>query len=347
MADLLHDRGLSLPERLTALGYPVADVLVVAVAARFFLTSRRRGPVFTWLAGTVVVMLAADTGFAVLNLLGIYSTGNPIDALILTYNLGWGAVALHRCSGDLALPPPTVEARSSGGRLVALCAASLVAPAVLLVQGVRGRFTDVPVLSAAAAVLFLLVVARMAGLLREVEAVLQQRKKLALELQHRAHHDDLTGLANRRMFVEKLQQAFERRQEGRIEVLFIDLDRFKAINDSLGHKAGDDLLVVTARRLVDALHPGDTAARLGGDEFAVLLEAPPTRPVGAVADVLAGALEQPARLHGLDVQVSASIGYAQASPDDTLEELMHRADLAMYAQKTRVDRRSPLGAPRV
>ena len=95
MAPLLHDPASTLMHRLTALGYPVGDVLVLAVASRFFLTSRRRGPVFGWLAGTVLLGLVADTVFAVLNLLGSYSTGHPIDALILAYGLGWGAVALH------------------------------------------------------------------------------------------------------------------------------------------------------------------------------------------------------------------------------------------------------------
>jgi two-component system cell cycle response regulator len=347
MADLLHDPELSLSGRLVAVAYPVADVLVVAVAARFFLTSRRRGPVFAWLAGTVVVMLAADTGFAVLNLLGIYTTGNPIDALILAYNLGWGAVALHRDSGDLTSPPQTPDSRSSAWRLTGLCTASLVAPLVLLVQGMSAQFDDVVILSSAAAVLFLLVVARMAGLVREVEAVLRQRKKLALELEHRAHHDDLTGLANRRMFVEKLHQALETRHTGGTEVLFIDLDRFKAVNDSLGHKAGDDLLTATAHRLLEALTPRDTVARLGGDEFAVLLDPSTPRSLEAVADTLATALKQPVRLHHLYVQVSGSVGHARAASGDTLEDLLHRADLAMYAQKTRIDRRHNNTLPHV
>ncbi|MEO5833016.1 MAG: GGDEF domain-containing protein [Nakamurella sp.] len=346
MADLLKSPEMPLLAKLTAVGYPVADILVVAVTARFFLTSRRRGPVFGWLAGTVVVMLAADTGFAVLNLLGVYTTGNPVDALILAYNLGWGAVALHRRSGDLTLPSRTAAARQSWWRLAALSAASLVAPIVLLIQGITGNPTDVPVLSGCAAVLFLFVVARMAGLVRQVEAVLRQREKLESELEHHAHHDDLTGLANRRMFVEQLQRALDQRPGGGTEVLFVDLDRFKAVNDSLGHKAGDSLLILTAARLVASLTPRDTVARLGGDEFAVLLgQARTDRPLGEVGAALADALRQPMPFQGLDLQVSASIGFAKAAEGDTLEDLMHRADLSMYAQKSRVDRRRSRTAP--
>ncbi len=346
MADLLKDPGLPLLPRVTAVCYPVADILVVAVAARFFLTSRRRGPVFGWLAGTVGVMLVADTVFAVLNLLDIYNTGNPVDALILAYNLGWGAVALHRHSGDLTLPSRTAAARPSFWRLAALSAASLVAPIVLLIQGVTGSPSDVPVLSACAAVMFLLVVARMAGLVREVEAVLRQRQKLESELEHRAHHDDLTGLANRRLFVQQLQHALDQRPRGGTAVLFIDLDRFKAVNDSLGHTAGDSLLILTARRVVAALTPQDTVARLGGDEFAVLLGAPPTpRLLTEIGASLADALRQPMPYQGLDLQVSASIGFAQATEGDSLEDLVHRADLGMYVQKSRMDRRRSSATP--
>ena len=91
MAPLLHDPEASLLERLTVLGYPVADVLVLAVTARFVLAARRPTPVFVWLAGTVVVMLAADTVYSILNLLDLYDTGHPIDLLILAYNLGLGS----------------------------------------------------------------------------------------------------------------------------------------------------------------------------------------------------------------------------------------------------------------
>ncbi len=341
MAPLLHDPASTVFERLTAVGYPVADVLIVAVAARFFLASRRRTPVFRWLAGTVVVMLIADTTFAVLNLLGVYSTGHPVDALILAYNLGWGAVVLHRDAIDLTSLPPVVEARPSWWRLSALAAASLIAPTVLLVQVLTGQSEDTAVLAGASGVLFLLVVARMAGLVRALELVLAQRRQLESELQHRAQHDDLTGLGNRRMFADRVEQALQRQPDGGVQVLFLDLDRFKAINDSRGHGAGDQLLITIARRLSGALSPGDTIARLGGDEFAVLLgDDGIDRSLDSLRAQLSAVVEQPVPLQGLDLTVSASIGAAQGNPQDTLENLMHRADMAMYAQKARVDRRA-------
>ena len=338
-APLAHAQASPLLERLTALGYPVADVMVLAVAARFFLTSRRGGPAYGWLAGTVVVMLFSDTAFAVLNLLGQYDTGHPVDALILAYNFGWGAIALHPGAAELTVGAPQ-PARPGRWRLVALTAASLIAPSVLIVQVLTKDYDNLIVTAGASALLFLLVVGRMFGLVHRLEQVLTQSQVLEVELERRARHDDLTGLANRRMFTEQVQQALQQQPMGGTQVLYLDLDRFKSINDSLGHAAGDTLLSVTAARLRGGLLPQDTIGRLGGDEFAVLLaEHPSGRVASEVREALAAALALPVPLHGLDLRVTASIGYARSRPGDTTECLLHRADTAMYEDKTRTDRR--------
>jgi diguanylate cyclase (GGDEF)-like protein len=339
-APLMHDAASPLFERLTALAYPVANVMIVAAAARFFLTSRRRGSAYAWLAGTVLVMLVADTAFAVLNVLGVYTTGHPVDALILAYNLGWGAIALHPGAGELTVTAAP-STRISRWRLAALTAASLIAPAVLIGQVLTGVHEDLVVTAGASALLFVLVVGRMLGLVRRLEQVLTQRQALEAELERRAHQDDLTGLANRRMFTEQLEHALQQRPEGGTQVLYLDLDRFKSVNDSLGHAAGDTLLTVTAARLRAGLLPHDTIARLGGDEFAVLLsQQSPRRVLDDLCAELTAALAAPVPLHGLDLQVTASIGQAQAHAGDTAEDLMHRADTSMYAQKSRTDRRA-------
>jgi diguanylate cyclase (GGDEF)-like protein len=350
-APLMHDDVTPLFERLTALGYPVANVMVLAVAARFFLTSRRHGSAYGWLAGTVVVMLVSDTAFAVLNLLGRYHTGHPVDALILAYNLGWGALALHPGAGELTVAAPQA-ARPSRWRLIALTAASLIAPGVLIAQVLTEDYDDLVVTAAASALLFMLVVGRMLGLVRRLEQVLTQRQALEAELDRRAHHDDLTGLANRRMFTELLQRSLEQ-PKGSTQVLYLDLDRFKSVNDSLGHAAGDTLLTVTAARLRTSLLPQDTIARLGGDEFAVLLaDHPDGRVLIDVREEIDAALAQPVPLHDLQLQVTASVGHASSRPGDTAEDLMHRADTAMYERKTRTDRRrqvietTPHGMPK-
>ncbi len=348
MAPLLHDAGTPVVERLVALGYPVADVLVVAVSARFFFSARHVSRAFGWLAGTVVVMLVADSLFAILNLLGAYHTGHPVDALILTYNLGWGAVALHPGAQRLALPDSDQVGRPSWLRLASLCAASLIAPVALVAEVASEHMRDLIVTSAGAAVLFLLVVARMAVLVVQMERVLAQRHALQGELAHRAAHDDLTGLANRREFTDLLGRALSEHPEGGSTVLFLDLDGFKAVNDSLGHSAGDDLLRVVADRLRDGLRADDTVARLGGDEFAVLLgdPHPASGYLTALSDRLTDAVRAPVSLQGLDVQVGVSIGTATAGAGDLVEEVLHAADLAMYVAKasasTRGDRSSAL-----
>ncbi len=163
------------------------------------------------------------------------------------------------------------------------------------------------------------------------------------ELVHQAFHDALTSLPNRALFRDRTQQAlaraYNRRKPhaGRVAVLFADLDDFKAVNDSLGHGAGDELLREVATRLTTTLRTEDSIARLGGDEFAILLEdVPNAQAAEATAHRLLAALTAPIRLPttGRDVVARASIGVALSTgPDDTAENLLRDADAAMYAAK--------------
>jgi diguanylate cyclase (GGDEF)-like protein/PAS domain S-box-containing protein len=156
------------------------------------------------------------------------------------------------------------------------------------------------------------------------------------ELTRLAYHDALTGLPNRVLFMDRLERALARSERlgTAVSVLFLDLDNFKVINDSLGHKAGDQLLTEIARRLRTELRGADTAARLGGDEFTVLFESAsdPSDPL-AVADRLGAALREPLTLEGHEVFVTASMGIAVARPGDTAESLLRDSDLAMYSAK--------------
>ena len=164
------------------------------------------------------------------------------------------------------------------------------------------------------------------------------RVALEEQLTHRAFHDVLTGLANRSLFVDRLEHALYagNPQDERLAVLFIDLDDFKKINDSLGHPAGDELLRVCARRLTERLAAGDTAARLGGDEFAVLLETCPTpEAAGQMARYLLDALAEPIELEGRRIAVTASAGIALVTRREQppAEEILRNADIALYRAK--------------
>jgi diguanylate cyclase (GGDEF)-like protein/PAS domain S-box-containing protein len=163
------------------------------------------------------------------------------------------------------------------------------------------------------------------------------RRALEEQLRHQAFHDSLTGLANRALFNDRLEHALTRRasDRGPLAVLFIDLDDFKAVNDTLGHGAGDRLLVDVASRIRGSLRPVDTAARMGGDEFAILVEdVAGSGSAREVAERVLTAVSEPTH-RGLGVRVSASVGMVYSDEATaTAEELLRNADVAMYLAKS-------------
>ncbi len=167
---------------------------------------------------------------------------------------------------------------------------------------------------------------------------ISERKQFEEQLQHQAFHDSVTSLANRALFQDRVTHAIERQERDRkpIAVLFMDLDDFKTINDSLGHAAGDALLAEVGERLKQCLRAADTAARLGGDEFAILLEDGGEGIMAVdVADRVMQMLEAPFALEGKEVYVRASVGIAVTDGGETsdAEELLRNADVAMYMAK--------------
>ncbi len=169
-----------------------------------------------------------------------------------------------------------------------------------------------------------------------LEDSLAQLTDLKEELRHQALHDSLTKLANRTLFSERVDAALERcaKDDRFIAVMFLDLDDFKTVNDSLGHAAGDDLLVQVANRLRSFTRPEDVVARLGGDEFAILLEDLST-PTGAtdVAERIMAGMTVPFNLEGKELNVHTSIGIAFGGGSDRPDQIMRNADAAMYAAK--------------
>ena len=175
-------------------------------------------------------------------------------------------------------------------------------------------------------------------------SVLRQRVRRLLytlaaerKIRHLAYHDTLTGLPNRLLFMDRMDQAINRavRAKDRFALLFIDIDHFKVINDSMGHEAGDELLTLVTERLSQCIRRSDTIARLGGDEFTILLEninAP--EDVINIANNLLKKMSQPLQLHGRDVYVGASMGIAVYPEDgNTFGNLLKNADTALYRAK--------------
>jgi diguanylate cyclase (GGDEF)-like protein len=177
------------------------------------------------------------------------------------------------------------------------------------------------------------------GRCAQLQAALAAQRDTEMRLDFIAHHDSLTGLPNRLQFQLQLEHgvAYARRHESLLAVLFVDIDRFKSINDTLGHYAGDQVLVQFAQRLRQCVREVDTVARQGGDEFIVLLtELHHGADAQQVADKIMQAIAEPFTVHGELLEVAASIGVAVYPDDDEdIETLIEKADLAMYAAKQR------------
>ena len=164
------------------------------------------------------------------------------------------------------------------------------------------------------------------------------RRELEQQLERRAFHDDLTGLANRALFADRMSHALKRKQrdlQTSLAVLFIDLDDFKAVNDGMGHDAGDELIRAAGERIRANVRPGDTVARLGGDEFAVLVEdIVASDDVLRLAERVIEVLALPIDVKGVGMAVSASVGVTYATHESSVESLLRDADIAMYSAKS-------------
>jgi diguanylate cyclase (GGDEF)-like protein/PAS domain S-box-containing protein len=183
--------------------------------------------------------------------------------------------------------------------------------------------------------------ATVGGLVLTLRDVTEQRE-LEQELEHQAFHDALTGLPNRAFFAREAAAALEAaRAVGRtVGVLFVDLDDFKVVNDTMGHSVGDELLVAVAARLTASVRQTDTAARLGGDEFALIIEdAADTDAVDAFAERIVAAFTEPFTLSAATVLTAATVGVATSRDSGDVDELLRHADLALYAAKSAGKRR--------
>jgi diguanylate cyclase (GGDEF)-like protein/PAS domain S-box-containing protein len=462
IAPYVDAQSLPFLRRITSIAYPTMDIIVLAVVARVAAGSHRRDPAFVFLLAATVVLLLSDVVYGWKLLHGGYSIAGVLACGWAVFFTLLGTAALHPSMRLLSEPGPVVEVRLTRARLALLACASLTVPLVIVVREALHEQLDIYVLVGAAALMFSLVLTRMATIVhrheeitereaalrsearlsslikhasdvvcivgrdavvhfmspsvrrmfgylpeelleselielvhpddaqrvrafiaataaqapgqpstaefrirhaderfRDVEVLatnllddeeidgivlnlrdVSERKSFQAELEHQAFHDTLTELPNRALFRNRVEHALaSQRRNGRpVAVLFLDIDDFKNVNDSLGHAAGDEVLQEVGRRLDDCMRPVDTAARLGGDEFAVLLhEVESELHSVEIAQRLMSVLGASIALGGRAVSVAASVGIAfsdqgMVSPRDA-DELLRNADAAMYMAK--------------
>lgn len=334
MQPLAADESATFAEVTAAMAYPAIDLLLLGVLVRMFLVPGRRGLALNLMLLALTAMLMADFPYAVMVLEGTYETGSLVELGWLAAPVLWGAAALHPSMRRVAEPVAVPESRLPAWRLALLAGASLMAPAVLVIESLMGRPPHVGAIAIGSVLLFLLVIMRLGGLVRDLRATLHERRTLETALHHRALHDPLTGLANRTLLQDRLEHALDRRGQ-QVAVLFLDLDDFKSVNDTLGHHAGDTLLTSVADAIRRTVRAGDTVARLGGDEFAVIVDADATVDgTSELASRILGAITVPVEIAGRQRSTNASIGIAIGpSGEATAETLMRQADIAMYVAK--------------
>lgn len=330
---------------VVSVAYPVADVVLVAILVRLVPTPWGRTPSFWLLVAAVVVLLLADVLAAALGQL-TWASSDPIEGVWMASNLVWAAAALHPSMTAASGASREGRRSFSPGGLVALAVALIMPGAILVATALAGQTIDVWPIVVGSTLICALVMTRIGVAVRQLERARAEQEQARLALAHQAAHDPLTGLPNRAQGMVVLRAALNRarRAGATVGLLFIDLDGFKQVNDTLGHAAGDEVLAVAGGRMQQGVRLGDTVARLGGDEFVVLLE-PVDSEVDAVrvAERLVADLAEPIQLStGREARVGASIGVAINSdgvvdPDRLLQEADHAVFRAKAGGRGRVE----------
>jgi diguanylate cyclase len=318
--------------KLVMTAYPAASIFLLAITWRIASKAGQdRVPSFWFVLAALGCLLCGDVIYR-LEDIGLLQM--PQHLLDLPYSLAYvmaGVAAIHVSMRRLTMLSPQQRAGDVRVR-IALVAVALFIPTLLNIQTWNATRGDHVVLA------LLLAALSAVAILRIVQALhLAQRSEARLI--HQATHDDLTGLPNRRLMEQHLSQRLDEAPvDGtHVAVLYLDLDRFKLVNDTHGHRLGDELLVELAERLHAHVRPSDLVARIGGDEFMIVLDHVVTISQAVeLANRLHACLKDPFQLSGSLFYVSASIGLAFASgdsPDATTEALIRDADTAMYQAK--------------
>ena len=320
-----------------SLAYPASDLVLVTMAV-LALSSGARSRTPRLLVGGLALMGVADSAFAYLTATDQYGSSNVMDA-------GWSAAYVLFGLAALAWRPD----RDTPTTVTAAASASMPGSAPLwppyLPLGLAcalasyhayHRLGSDPLIIATGLLVVTLLVRQLLAL-AENRRLVRDIAAREQQLHHQAFHDPLTGLANRALFTDRLEHAVElqRRDHRSLALLYLDLDDFKIVNDTMGHPAGDALLVGVAERLRGALRTTDTVARLGGDEFAVLIEEGAEKAMDLGRHVVE-AFTATFSVDGHALAVRASVGLVRAPAEDAFcsaDDLLRRGDLAMYVAK--------------
>jgi len=335
LRDVYHGGASSQVGFAVALAYPLTDLALVAFALLLSpLVSRAHRLPMLLMSTGLIALAVGDTGFAYLATRGKYHSGSPLDAAWpIAFTLLTAASLAERGGTGAADPQP----ERSWRRLLLPYALLALAGSAAVLQVTNGRPVD-RVEQVALGLLAIMVFVRQFVTLQENERLLREVAAREEQLEYQAFHDALTGLANRAHFTDRLQHALDRRERTgqMLAVLLLDLDDFKVVNDTLGHAAGDELLIHVAQRLRASTRKPDTVARLGGDEFAVILEDGEAPQVAA--ERLLAVFQNPFVLHGHLTPMHASIGLTVVEPglgSTTVSNVMRDVDIAMYAAKNK------------
>jgi diguanylate cyclase (GGDEF)-like protein len=313
--------------QLPAIVAPLLDIILLWLIGSLVSLTERHPALYRYLLGGFLCLFVANSSYAALALGGNSRSSHLAATIALLGALLWGVAFVHRSRKIAFDSVPLRSVRPRGVRVAMLVAVGLVVPAVLSAESVLGLHETQPALLIGSTLLPSLLVLY---LLHQVFT--------HAAAEYRAQHDSLTGVCNRLLFEDRLQRALVQadRTNSAVSVMFLDLDRFKDINDSLGHAVGNDLLKAVVKRLQGCLREHDTLARFGGDEFTFLIP-DSGRKDGQVVDFaerLLDRFEDPFSVGGRQLTVKASIGVAVSPWDGAdADTLLKHADTAMYQAK--------------
>jgi diguanylate cyclase (GGDEF)-like protein len=355
MSSYVHDSSLGTLGMLVNFAYPIMDIALVFILFRALVFGQSRKPFHRWLAAAVTFMFVGDFTYDLLVLHNSYQTGNASDALFLTEYVLVAVAALHPSTAAGWTPTPTAEATetadtrdatdttaarpepASRRRLPIVMFAGFIPPTILIVTAVLGLSVNILVMACLCFAVLAVICFRMHWLIDRISRQALAMNENEAHLRYLAFHDELTGLANRALLYDRIEHSLaSTARSGRaVALCFGDLDGFKAVNDTLGHHVGDEVLTRVGALIESLVRPGDTVARLGGDEFAVLVADADSPGIALeVANRIVSTLERRAEIEGHLTGLSMSMGVSFADSTTPADRLVSEADAAMYEAKS-------------